>query len=198
MKHHAEHLLWERFKQGDRDAFRSLYELFVPALLNYGAKLSSDANVVEDCIQDLFIELWSSGQKLSSTTSVKFYLFKALRNKITRTQNVRSLSSAMTTDELELYERIPSEEDNIINMETHLSSVEILQEQIKLLPERQREAINLRYYHNFSNEEMAEIMGINYHSACKSLYAALKSLKLNVKVAVVSLAFIISLPALFL
>ena len=66
-----------------------------------------------------------------------------------------------------------------------------LKELISNLPKRQQEAINLRYYHNFSNEEIAQIMGVNYQSACKFVYTALKSLKLNLQVSITSWLFLI-------
>lgn len=42
---------------------------------------------------------------------------------------------------------------------------------------RQREAIQLRYFHNMSNEEVVYIMGVNYQSACKFIYTALVPLR---------------------
>ncbi len=46
--------------------------------------------MVEDCIQDVFIELWQYRQGLAQPASVRFYLIKAVRNRL-RAQYRRDL-----------------------------------------------------------------------------------------------------------
>jgi RNA polymerase sigma factor (sigma-70 family) len=62
--------------------------------------------------------------------------------------------------------------------------LENLKSVLQQLPRRQQEAINLRFYHNFSNEEVANIMGLNYQSACNLIYAALAKLKIQLQVSI--------------
>lgn len=50
------------------------------------------------------------------------------------------------------------------------------------LSPRQQQAIDLRFIHNFSNEEIARIMDVNYQSACKFIYSGLKTLRLVVRI----------------
>ena len=49
--------LWESCLKGDKEAFRELYCRFYALLRNYGIKLLPDKNLVEDCVQDIFINL---------------------------------------------------------------------------------------------------------------------------------------------
>jgi DNA-directed RNA polymerase specialized sigma24 family protein len=53
----------------------------VKALFAYGIQIVKDRAVVEDCIHDLFIELWNRKAFLSSTDSIKLYVFKSLKKK---------------------------------------------------------------------------------------------------------------------
>lgn len=166
--------LWECFKEGDKAAFAEIYDKHIYVLLNYGSKISGNTAMVEDCIQDLFIDLWQSRARISSTTSIKFYLFKALRNRIYRHDG--------GVLEVELHEGYPAMqtepcyEEQVIQMEVESLQMRVLRKQVDELPARQKEAINLRYYHNFSNEEVARIMGVSYQSACKFIYAGLRTL----------------------
>jgi RNA polymerase sigma factor (sigma-70 family) len=80
----------------------------------------------------------------------------------------------------------PSHESLLASLELRSEQLENLNQILNALPLRQQEAINLRYYNNFSNEEVAEIMGVNYQSACKFIYMALKKLRENLRVAVSS------------
>jgi RNA polymerase sigma factor (sigma-70 family) len=184
MKDEGKNFLWGNFRKGDKKAFQAIYQKYVPALLNYGAKITADTSLVEDSIQDLFIELWKSGEKLSETDSIKFYLFKALRFKILRSQNTSHSSEMVSIEGFMTLLKSPSQEDRWIESEATSFQLQQLKQNLEKLPARQREAINLRYFHSFSNEEISRIMGINYHSACKFVYAGLKALKENWKVAV--------------
>lgn len=158
-----------------------IYREHVRGLINYGYKVTSDRRIIEDSIQDLFVELWTHRQRLSETTSVRFYLFKALRYKIVR--NVRE-EGADLLDHFYQADTEDSHEHQLIALEIQSQQTAHLRDLIANLPARQREAINLRYYHNFSNEEIAEIMGVNYQSACKFIYTGLKNLKKNLEVSV--------------
>ncbi len=188
MKHSIHHdKLWDAFKEGSKTAFGEIYQKYAALLLNYGSKINSDNSLIEDSIQDLFVDLWNSRKKVSRTSSVKFYLFKALRYKIIRN---KSISHSDEMEPLENYMSLlknSSHEDHCIEMEVQSFQMKRLRDTLAKLPARQREAINLRYFHNFSNEEIAGIMGINYPSACKFIYAGLKKLTENLKMSVMEI-----------
>lgn len=174
--------LWHSFKNGDRAAFETIYKQQVRGLLNYGYKVTSDRSLIEDSIQDLFVDLWQNRHNISETTSIKFYLFKALRYKIGR--NYKTIEKVDFQNINHLQELVLPHENFLMSTEVHSDQMKHLKELIEKLPKRQQEAINLRYFHNFSNEEIAHIMGVNYQSACKFIYTALRKLKLNLKVSV--------------
>jgi RNA polymerase sigma factor (sigma-70 family) len=184
--------LWHSFKNGDMAAFATIYKEYVRALLSYGYKVTSDRTLIEDSIQDLFFELWQNRNRISETTSIKFYLFQALRYKIWR--NIKSNEFADFAD----IEKQPdvfdySTHDNwLAGIEAQSMQMGHLKDLINKLPKRQQEAINLRYYNNFSNDEIARIMGVNYQSACKLIYSALRKLKLNLEVSVTAFLIFIN------
>lgn len=166
--------LWCAFKAGDRIAFEFLYQRHIQPLINYGFKITSSQNLIQDCIQDLFVELWESRENLADVTSIKHYLLKALRYKV-----VRQLQST-TTEALEEARFVTEHttiESRIIQEETTTGRSQQLKKALIRLPKRQQEAIHLRYFQELSNEEVAEVMGVNYQSACKFIYTALKTLR---------------------
>src|ERR1700750_397700 len=73
--------LWQAFKQGYRVSFNNLFRKYYPVLFQYGNKLCPDVDLLEDCIQELFIDLWQ-GRSHGEVRSVKAYLLKALKFKI--------------------------------------------------------------------------------------------------------------------
>ncbi|GAB3023181.1 RNA polymerase sigma factor [Spirosoma pulveris] len=182
--------LWYAFRQGDRAAFQQIYGLYARDLLNYGNKVTRDVPLIEDSIHDLFIELWQSRANLSDTDSIRFYLFRSLRNKITKTRNRDLFFQAADINDA------PMAVDDYIIENTLIEGEEVqrinqqLLKSFALLTPRQQEALNLRFYQHFSNEEIAQIMGVNYQSACRFIYAALKTLREVVRILGVGLFWV--------
>ena len=170
-------MIWGQFKNGDGKAFELLYRAYVQVLVNYGLKITADTDLVKDCIQDLFVELWKSRQSLADTTDPKFYLFRALRNKIYR---ALSQQSFVTEAEIQL------SADNLVTgyieleitaREQELFARQNLQPLLDKLPMRQREVIYIRFYHKFSYETIAALMSMNYQSVQNLVQRALKTLR---------------------
>lgn len=175
---------WHSFKLGDMAAFASIYRQYSKDLLSYGYRVTADRSLIEDSIQDLFLDLWNSKDRLSETNSIKFYLFKALRYKITHNKNGNSVVQFCDNDQVPDSLSHLSHESFLIMIEAQSDQMRHLKDEIAQLPQRQQEAINLRYYNNFTNEQVAEIMGVHYQSACRFIYLALQKLKSNLRISV--------------
>jgi RNA polymerase sigma-70 factor (ECF subfamily) len=64
-----------------------------------------------------------------------------------------------------------------LEQETNRHQRQCLREAINKLPERQKEVIYLRYIMDFKNEEIAQIMGINYQAVRNTLHKAIENLR---------------------
>jgi RNA polymerase sigma factor (sigma-70 family) len=168
---------WSRFKNGDVNALESIYRAHVRSLINYGLKITEDLDLIKDSIQDLFIELWKSRQNLADTDQPKFYLFRALRNKLA---NALSQQSFVSEREMQLASaNLLTEyvELEIVDKEQQMQASGTLKKLLEKLPRRQHEAIYLRFYHNFSYEIIASMMNMNYQSVLNLMQRALKSMR---------------------
>jgi RNA polymerase sigma factor (sigma-70 family) len=167
---------WNAFKQGDWNAYTSLYEEFYTPLNNYGAKFTEDADLVQDAIHDLFVQLWTSRNNLSSPASVKNYLFKSLRTMLFR--KMQSQSKVVALDGLGFGEsfHVSFKQELPLKMEEQELRTQVAA-LIGQLPGRQQEIIFLRFYEGASYDEIADIMGISTNSAYKLLYKALENLQ---------------------
>lgn len=167
-----DHALWKAFKAGSEPAFEQIYRREIQGLIRYGKKLTSDGVLIQDAVQDLFLEIWNSRLRLTDTDNIRFYLLRALRNKLSK-----RIPEADSTELHESEISEPSVEFAILENEARDSRLLRLEKALQKLSKRQQEAINLRFYHDLSNEEVARIMGVNYQSACKFIYSGLKILK---------------------
>ncbi len=173
--------LWRAFKSGDEAAFARMYQRYCHVLYGYGFRVTSDAALIEDSIQDLFIELWRTRENLSDTTSIKYYLFRSLRRRISRTLN----SDPLRNDVSEIHDHAewfsaPSFEALLVENQSNDARVAGLNRAVEGLSRRQREVISLRFYHNHDYQEICAIMSLNYQSVCNLVYRALDTLRQRV------------------
>jgi RNA polymerase sigma factor (sigma-70 family) len=172
----SEVMLWNEFREGNLEAFTKLYRKYLRPLYNYGKKFSANKAFVEDCIQDLFVELWKNKAQLNATQSPKYYLFKSLRRKIFRELSGNKLLVEAITEEYN-FEITLSAETNLIYTQQLFEQQQHLQKALETLTKRQREAIFLRFYENLSYEEVASIMSLELRSVYNLISKAIDSLK---------------------
>jgi RNA polymerase sigma factor (sigma-70 family) len=166
--------LWSSFEKGDKTAFAELFRRHYSLLYQYGCKLSVHTTVVEDCIQELFAELW---QNKTATTvhSIKAYLLTALKYKIFR---VYRSKAAQSFEEVNEHIHFEISHDNfIIAQEEDRQKTNRMIAALQQLPSRQKEIIYLKIYQNLSYEEVSEIMGINYQVSRNLFSQSIKSLR---------------------
>jgi RNA polymerase sigma factor (sigma-70 family) len=168
--------LWRSFRDGDDTAFSILYKSQIGVLYKYGHKLTTDTQLVEDSIQDMFIELWNSRQRLSDTDSIKFYLFRILRRKITRNPLNRH-DAVLDENVMEQKLFSLSAESLLIDVERENTRTRMLSSALLKLPSRQQEVINLRYFNAFSHQQIADIMDISLQSVHNTLQKSMKGLR---------------------
>jgi RNA polymerase sigma factor (sigma-70 family) len=165
-------ILWNNFRSGDAQALSSIYHAYVRDLYHYGSKLTADKKLVEDTIQDLFIELWNKRSNLGDTTSIKFYLLKCLRRKLVK---MISFVDAVEINDDYHFEFVDSVEAEIIARQTKEYQLKELYDCLKFLTRRQREAIYLKYYQELSIEEISMMMSLSlkgtYNLLSKSIIA---------------------------
>ncbi|MCK8491053.1 RNA polymerase sigma factor [Spirosoma sp. RP8] len=170
--------LWNAFQQGDIRAFELIYRTHSSMLLSYGRRLCSDHDLVNDVVQDVFVEIWTRRSTLRDLHTIKYYLFRIVRNKLSKLRASNLLVAVDEDDRMDDEQLLsPSIEFLITQQETSNDQAVRLQQAITKLPSRQREAITLAFYHDFSNEEIAGIMGINHQSVINHLNRALTFLR---------------------
>jgi RNA polymerase sigma-70 factor (ECF subfamily) len=169
---------WNEMCKGNAHAFEKLYSYFARDLFRYGYRISTDHELVQDSVQDLFLHLWNKRHDLEQVTSPRFYLYRSLRNKLIRSSETNRF---VFSDDGDLSDQwFPSEKDietSWISDESNRIQLSMLHEALQKLPVRQQEAIQLRYYHDFSAEEIGRIMNINQQSVRNLQNRAMQQLR---------------------
>lgn len=177
-----EQTLWKDMISGNKKSFEDLYKQYFQALINYGFRITKNENLIEDAVQELFISIWNNRTNLSEVNEVKFYLFRSLKNRILRQLEKDVFDKSEDVDVYLDFLISISEEQKKIDSEQFDANLDTLQRAIAHLPIRQQEVINLKYYHDFTLDEIAKLMDVNKQSVSNLLfrsYAILRKLLKN-------------------
>ena len=67
--------------KGDRKAFKAVFDEYFNALAAFGYKYVSDSFLVEDLVQEAFINFWEKRKDFTHINAVKSFLYTTVRNK---------------------------------------------------------------------------------------------------------------------
>lgn len=170
--------LWEAFKSGNEAAFARIYHTLVQDLYNYGLNIAADPELVEDCIQDLFIYIWDAKEKLGRTDNIKFYLFTALKRRIlVKTGEKQKKDLLLKTTPLNSEKADLLAEPMFLSSQEEQEQSERLEKALQALTPRQREAIYLRFYDKLSYAQIASIMSLTIQSTYSLIARAMEGLR---------------------
>ncbi|MFN4144815.1 MAG: RNA polymerase sigma factor [Runella sp.] len=174
--------LWQAFKKGDVQAYKILYKQHVNYLLNYGMRLYAERAIVEDCVQEVFVDLWQYRQTLTQPDDLRFYLMKSLRNRLGRhfRRNQPFVSGFDDVQDLPFLIE-PSSEQRLVELQINEELRMAIQQALDQLSPRQREIVYLRYFNDLNYEQICQIMNINYQTARSQHYNALNTLRKYLK-----------------
>jgi RNA polymerase sigma factor (sigma-70 family) len=178
--------VWIRFKEGDLNAFQQIYDGFLPNLFAYGKKLAPGFELLDDCIQELFLELYTHRKNLSIPENLEYYLLKSIRriifHKIKKENRFINLEENLTKSflfELEL--------DNYANEDFKEDKIDLVKSALSELPTSQREILYLKFYNNLSYIEIGDLLGVRPDSAKKQIYRIIERLRTDLSSQILNL-----------
>jgi len=167
--------LWDLLKSGSYTAFEKIFKSYYPALLSYGLRFNKDDEEIKDCIQILFLNIWERKEFLGNSDSIRNYLLASLRRLILKRMKSNPSFVELDDDTSGFHIEL-SVESRIIHDQTLRENVIFLQNAIQNLPDRQKEALYLKFYNDQSFADIAAIMNISTRAVYKLIYKALDSL----------------------
>ena len=155
---------WAAFKSGEEDAFSSLFFESYPRLYHYGLKLVQEEELVKDVIQDFYLYLYETRDKLADEVSnINSYLLASFRRRLLQEISRRRKTQARQEEAFPNDQPFAiSIEDIIIKKESQDQSKKKVVRLLNTLPPRQREILYLKYYLNLSLPEIADTLSISY------------------------------------
>lgn len=170
--------VWQALKKGDALALSCLFSRFYNDLYFYGLKLAEDKVFVSDTIQDVFANIWETRDHISEVSHVKAYLYAIFRNSLFKAiKRESNLKTNAQTIEFQKSNFNISPEDIYLDNESVLEDKKIIEELLSGLSPKQKEIIYLKFYGNYSNIEIANILEIKQQSVANLLARTIHLLK---------------------
>ena len=166
-----------RLKNGDMLAFDQIYELYSHKLFSFVFRILKDETEADDVVQEVFVKIWESREKLGDYKLLNSYIFTIaynnsidlIRKKINNNKYLEHLKISATINFTpSIVSQIEFDELN--------NEVEKL---IVKLPERQKQVYLLHREEGLTYPEIAERLGISKNTVENHMVKALKYLRHN-------------------
>lgn len=168
---------WQQFVSGDSEAYSWLYKTYIQVLYSYGTRFTSDFELIKDCIQEVFTNIWKNRTNLSPPGNVKVYLMVSLKNSLIRHLYKKELFHDYDIDEAITFSLEPTVEEEYIDNEESDHIQQKVKEILSLLTPRQQEIIYYRFIQELSFEEICTLMDLNYQSAQNLIQRSLHKIR---------------------
>ena len=165
-------LLWlEQARRGDQAAFSRLVEAYQGPVYNLCYRMLGNAPEAEDAAQETFVRMYTKlhtyqpDRKLSSwvLSIASHYCIDRLR---------RRRGQWLSLDEEPVAATLPSQNRGPEELALRAESRDEVQRLVDMLPAAYRVPLILRYWHDLSYAEIAEVMGLTVQAVKSRLHRA--------------------------
>ncbi len=185
-------LIWEKFREGDRHAFETIYNEYIDVLYSYGSRITADKSLLFDAIQDLFINIYTYSKGLHTPESLEYYLIKTLKHILIRKlcENKHYIHPDKLPEQFNL--KFPLEQSDL---EVKEENLDLLQKELLSLDAEKRELLFLKFNSGLTYDEIGKLLGIKPDTVKKQVYRILGYLRGRLGKKIVNL-FVVSYKSL--
>ena len=145
-----------RVAGGDAVALQELYDRYGKLVYSFAYRLTADATLSEECVQDVFVALWRRAADFDPTRAkLTTWLFVVARNRAVDLGRQKARRPELRDD----LEPAGSASDPA-DLAAGADEAQRLAEAMAELPEEQLAVLRLAYFDGLSHAEIAELIGI--------------------------------------
>ena len=166
----SERILMGRTADGDTGAFRGLFDAYYPQVLGFMNGILSKEDDAADLAQEVFLKLWLMRAALPDISALRSYLYRMSLN-----QAINYIRKNRIVPE-ELLADLPY--DQMVEERIDLKDKELLiAAAVEKMPEQRRKVFVMSRFENFTNDEIASILGLKKKTVENHLNLALRDLR---------------------
>jgi RNA polymerase sigma-70 factor (ECF subfamily) len=168
--------LFLRLQHGEEQAFKELFVRYYASLCEYASRYIQDVEA-EELVQDLMLYLWEAHGEIVIETSLKSYLFTAVKH---RCLNAIKRKIYQERVHGELYETLKDQFEEPDYYLLHELSDRI-DKSIRELPDHYRETFELSRFGERSNAQIARQLNVSVKTIEYRITQSLKILRVKLK-----------------
>ena len=169
--------LIDKALQGNRNAWLKLVKRYEKSIYNYGLRMTSNPDDALDLMQEIFTSVFRNLATYRGDGVFKAWLFRIASYRTV--EFYRRKKPTQGLDELPEIESESDKPEELLMMKSHNQQLlGALQE----LPIAQRAVVELKFFGQFTFEEIAEQLNVSSNTVKSRLYSALDKLKQKLEV----------------
>ncbi len=164
----------EGLKSGDEKVFEELFRTYYVPLCQYCLRYVSDPDMAEEIVQDLFFRIWIKRDEIRINTSMKSYLYMALRN-----HALNHINHLKIHDRYHQFIKMRSRADLDYQVDVleEKDMERIMKKAVAMLPEKRREIFELSRFENLKYTEIAQRLNLSVKTVESQMSKALENLR---------------------
>lgn len=140
--------------------FKVIFHRTKKKLYNFVLKMTYDRMLTDDIVQNVYLKLFESLEKIVTPSSIDYWLFRTARNEVYQFYRGKKIH-------IDIYGREDINETDIVSDESIEDTIENadlrihLEEQLMYMPPEQKEVFLLKEYGGFSYSEISDLLNID-------------------------------------
>lgn len=169
-------------KEGDENAFRSLYDSYYHRLFCISRQYLQDDFLAETIVSDVFFHLWETRKTLDIQISLNAYLIRMVRNFSLNYLQKNYVEKEVSLNGLDITSPLLFLSDEYpLGRLLEKELIEKVNEEINRLPKETRQVFILSRLEELKHEEIAERLGISVNTVKYHIKQALSILRERLK-----------------
>lgn len=176
-------------QSGQTPAFEMLFKTYYKPLCRYANTYLKDPDGAEEIVQGAFIGLWEKRKVITIETSLKSYLYRAVRNSCLNELKHEQVKQRHLASE-SLKEEAKSEPAD--HLAIHVELEEKIHAAIQTLPEQCRLIFTMSRFEELKYQEIADQLNLSVKTVENQMGKALKLMRIQLKEYLPLLAILMS------
>lgn len=161
-------------KQGNKHAFEAIFRRYHRRLYFMAMKYLKNSDLAEDAVQDIFLKLWETREKLDPEKSVRKFLFTCMKNHI---MNMIRNRKNKLLDGYEMNQETVPDDKDILDDLYYSECKNAIQNGLSGMSERKRKVFELKVFEGLSNPEVADKLSISINTVKVHYYNSSQHIK---------------------
>jgi RNA polymerase sigma factor (sigma-70 family) len=179
MKYSDEEILaYYRNPVSKEKGFTMLMETYQERMYNQVRRMVHNHDDTDDVLQNVFVKIWKNLNSFKENSQLYTWLYRVTMNETLTFLQKQNKNQVVEFEDYKFENELKTTQNTITaeDIEKKLASA------IGILPDKQKEVFNLRYYEEMSYEEMSRLLGTSQGALKASYHHAVKKIEKNLTV----------------